>query len=83
MYIKIYPHKLMMRRIHSEYNSYANIDKDEVHRYIYPSDKYNSYHFFEVMRDLGDLFSSYSIDNSDACGVCYANANFTIETNMR
>lgn len=84
LFIKIYPHKLMMKRTHSEYNSYAGIDRDEVRRYVYPSDKYDSHHFFEVMTDLGDLFSScYSMDNSDASGVCYANANFTIETNMK
>ncbi len=84
MFIKIYPHKLMMRRMHSEYNSATDIDKREVYRYIAPSEKYKAYHFHEVMSDLSDLFKDcYYIDNTDASGVCYRNEHFTIETNMK
>lgn len=84
MSIKIYPHKIMMRRTHSEYNSYAEIDRKEIFRYITPSEKYGVSDFHKVMSDLSDLFTpSYQIDNSDASGVCYVGANFTIETNMK
>ena len=83
MFIKIYPHKLMMRRIYSEYNSASDIDRDEVYRYIVPSKKYKAHDFYMVMSDLSDLFDScYYTDSTDACGVCYRNEYFTIETNM-
>ena len=83
MFIKIYPHKLMMRRIYSEYNSAAGIDTNEVYRYITPSDKYSVLDFYDVMSDLSDLFGScYYTDSTDASGICYRNEHFTIETNM-
>ena len=84
MFIKIYPHELVMKRIHSEYNFATGIDRNEVYRYIAPSDKYGAYTFHQVMSDLRELFTPrYQIDNSDASGVCYAGANFIIETNMK
>jgi hypothetical protein len=84
MVIKIYPHKLMMRRTHSEYNSAAGIDTNEVYRYITPSDKYSVLDFYDVMSDLSDLFVECGyLDNSDASGVCYRNEHFTIETNIK
>ena len=84
MFIKIYPHKLMMRRIHSEYNSASGIDTNEVYRYISPSDKYNTQDFCAVMSDLSDLFVECGyLDGSDASGVRYRNEHFTIETNMK
>lgn len=84
MTIKIYPHKVMMRRTHSEYNTYSDINRNEVYRYITPSDKYGDYAFHQVMADLRELFTPrYSIDNSDASGVCYVGGNFTIEANMK
>ena len=83
MVIKIYPHKLMMRRTHSEYNSAAGIDTNEVYRYITPSDKYDAHDFYMIMSDLSDLFGScYYTDSTDASGICYRNEHFTIETNM-
>ena len=54
MVIKIYPHKLMMRRTHSEYNSAAGIDTNEVYGYITPSDKYSAHDFYMIMSDLSD-----------------------------
>ena len=84
MYIKIYPHKLMMRRIHSEYNSACSIGRKEVYRYIFPSDKYCIHDFNEVMSDLSDLFVECGyLDSSEAGGICYINDHFTIETNMK
>ncbi len=84
MSIKIYPHKLLMRRTHSEYNSAADIDRRKIYRYIAPSEKYKAYHFREVMSDLRDLFKEcYYIDDTDASGVRYINERFTIETNMK
>ena len=84
MYIKIYPHKLMMRRTHSEYNSASDFDTNEVCRYITPSDKYNVQDFYNVMSNLSDLFvDCYYMDSSDASGVCYVNEHFTVETNMK
>lgn len=83
MFIKIYPHKLMMRRIFSEYNSASDIDRNEVYRYIIPSEKYDVHDFYKVMSDLSDLFGScYYTDSTDASGICYRNEHFTIETNM-
>jgi hypothetical protein len=36
------------------------------------------------MADPRELFTPrYSIDNSDASGVCYVGGNFTIEANMK
>lgn len=72
MFIKIYPHKLVMKRIHSEYNFATGIDRDEVYRYITPSEKYGAFHSHEVMSNLNDLFTScYYVDNSDSCGIYY------------
>ena len=83
MFIKIYPHKLMMRRIYSEYNSASDIDRNEVYRYIVPSEKYDAHDFYMIMSDLSDLFGScYYTDSTDASGICYRNEQFTIETNM-
>ncbi len=83
MFLKIYPHKVMMRRIHSEYNSFSDIDRKEVYRYIAPSDKYSISDFYEVMDNLNDLFDScYYMDSSDASGVCYRNEHFTVVSNM-
>jgi len=83
MFIKIYPHKLMMRRIYSEYNSASDIDRNEVYRYIVPSEKYDAHDFYMIMSDLSDLFGScYYTDSTDASGICYMNEHFTIETNM-
>lgn len=83
MFIKIYPHKLMMRRIYSEYNSASDIDRNEVYRYIFPSEKYSAHDFDMVMSDLSDLFDScYYTDSTDASGICYRNEHFTIETNL-
>jgi len=83
MFIKIYPHKLMMRRIYSEYNSASDIDRNEVYRYIVPSEKYDAHDFYMIMSDLSDLFGScYYTDSTDASGICYRNEHFTIETNM-
>ena len=83
MFIKIYPHKLMMRRIYSEYNSASDIDRNEVYRYIIPSEKYDVHDFYKVMSDLSDLFGScYYTDSTDASGICYRNEHFIIETNM-
>lgn len=83
MFIKIYPNKLMMRRIHSEYNTASGIGRNEVYRYIVPSEKYNAHDFYNVMADLSDLFVECSYtDSSDASGICYRNEHFTIETNM-
>lgn len=83
MFIKIYPHKLMMRRTHSVYSSASGIDRKEVYRYIVPSDKYAIRDFYEVMSDLSDLFAScYYTDSTDASGICYQNEHFTVETNM-
>lgn len=74
----------MMRRTHSEYNFYTEIDRKEVFRYITPNDKYGASDFHKVMSDLSDLFTpNYQIDNSDASGICYVGANFTLETNMK
>ena len=84
MFIKIYPHKLMMRRIHSEYNSASGIDRKEVYRYIVPNDNYTIRDFYEVMSDLSDLFVECGyLDGSDVSGICYRNEYFTIETNMK
>lgn len=84
MFIKIYPHKLMMRRTHSEYNSASGIDRRKVYRYIVPSDKYDIHDFHEVMSDLSDLFVECGyLDSTDASGICYRNEHFTIETNMK
>lgn len=84
MFIKIYPHKLMMRRTHSEYNSAFGIDRREVYRYIAPSDNYSIHDFYEVMSDLSDLFVECGyLDSSDASGICYRNDHFTIETNIK
>ena len=83
MSIRIYPHKLMMRRSHSEYNSYSDVDIKKVFRYIAPSDKYGPYHFDEVMADLSFLFSgNYNDDTSDYDGVRYYGSNFRIESNV-
>ena len=83
MSIKIYPHKVLMSRRHSEYNSSDGIDRKEVYRYIAPSDKYGVSDFQKVMSDLSGLFTGCSYtDNSDASGVCYSNANFYIDTNI-
>ena len=83
MFIKIYPHKLMMRRIYSEYNSASDIDRNEVYRYIVPSEKYDAHDFYMIMSDLSYLFGScYYTDSTDASGICYRNEHFTIETNM-
>lgn len=83
MFIKIYPHKLMMRRIYSEYNSASDIDRNEVYRYIVPSEKYNAHDFYMIMSDLSDLFTScYYTDSTDASGICYRYEHFTVETNM-
>jgi hypothetical protein len=83
MFIKIYPHKLMMRRKYSEYNSASDIDIKEVYRYIVPSEKYDAHDFYMIMSDLSDLFDScYYTDSTDASGICYKNEHFTIETNM-
>lgn len=84
MFIKIYPHKLMMRRAHFEYNSACSIDRKELYRYIFPSDKYTVQDFYAVMSDLSDLFVECDyLDCSDASGVCYRNEHFTIETNIK
>ena len=83
MFIRLYPHKLMMRRIYSEYNSTSDIDRHEVFRYIVPNEKYNIHDFYKVMSDLSDLFEScYYTDSTDASGICYRNEHFTVETNM-
>ena len=83
MFIKIYPHKIMMRRIYSEFNSASDIDRNEVYRYTFPSEKYNAHDFHLVMSDLSDLFDSCNyIDSTDASGICYRNEHFTIETNL-
>ena len=84
MSIKIYPHKVVMSRRHAEYNSFVGIDRNKVYRYITPSDKYGASDFQKVMSDLSGLFTScYCTDSSDASGVCYSNANFSIITNVK
>ena len=84
MYIKIYPHKLMMRRCHSEYNSASGLDKNEVYRYIVPNEKYKVRDFYKIMEDLSGLFVGESyLDNTDYCGVCYSYENFHIEANVK
>jgi len=84
MSIKIYPQKVVMSRRHAEYNSFVGIDRNKVYRYITPSDKYGASDFQKVMSDLSGLFTScYYTDSSDASGVCYSNANFSIITNVK
>lgn len=82
MSIKIYKHKIVLRRSHSEYDSLRDIDYDQTYRYIYPNERYNIDDFENVMDDLSDLFhANYCIDDSDSSGHSHNSSNFHIETN--
>lgn len=84
MSVKIWPHKIQMKRTHREWSSWAGLTQNELHRYIFPSEKYGVWHFNELMSDTSDLFeTNYSMDSSDVSGVCYCSANFSIETNAK
>lgn len=84
MSVKIWPHKVQLRRTHKEYVSGTDIDINQTIRYIYPSKKYSHNHFYEVMSDYGQLFSSnYSQCESDPAGSYSILANFHIETNCK
>lgn len=82
MSIKIWPHKIQLRREHKEYLSGSDIDINEIYRYIYPNEKYNISDFEELMSDTGDFFceNSYN-DDSGYDGHYIVNQNFYIETN--
>lgn len=83
MFIKIWPHKIHIRRKHSEYNSYSDLDRNVVCRYMFPHEKYHDYNFREVMSDMGELFrGNYSESESDYSGHYSTAANFKIETNI-
>lgn len=84
MSIKIWPHKIQMRRSHREYSSESGVDISNTLRYIYPNDKYSVSDFNQVMSDMGDLFcGNYSRDESYYDGHYSIAANFRIETNVK
>lgn len=84
MTIKIWPHKIQMRRIHREYVSGTDIDVNQTYRYIYPNDKYSVSDFNKVMSDMDDLFNgNYSQDESDYSGHYSIAANFKVKTNVK
>ncbi len=84
MSIKIYPHKLQIRRSYSYYNSPCNINTNRTYRYIYPEDKYNKWDYDEVMGDLGQLFCNRSnYHYSDCQGNITHRTNFEIKTNLK
>lgn len=84
MSIKIYQHKLVVRRTHNECNSLCDIDRNYRVRYEYPSDKYTERQYLEAFSDTNDLFcEAYVLDDTDAQGRCYCNSNFSIETNVK
>lgn len=84
MSIKIWPHKIQMRRIHREYVSGTDIDVNQTYRYIYPNDKYSVSDFNKVMSDMDDLFNgNYSQDESDYSGRYSIAANFKVKTNVK
>lgn len=84
MSVKMWPHKIQIRREHREYVSGCNIDVNQIYRYIHPSDKYFVSDFNEVMSNMGNLFNAnYSQDESEYNGHYTITANFTIETNVK
>lgn len=84
MSIKIWPHKIQLRRTHSEYVSGSDIDINQTFRYIFPSDKYSESDFKEVMSNTGELFTgNYSQEESDYSGHYSIAANFHVETNVK
>lgn len=83
MSIKIWPHKIQLRREHKEYLSGSDIDINKIYRYIYPNEKYHVSDFEELMSDTSDFFCAcYYNDESDYDGHYITHANFNIETNI-
>ena len=84
MSIKIWPHKIQIRREHKEYLSGSDIDINEIYRYIYPNEKYNVSDFEELMSDTSDFFCETSYyDDSDYDGHYIIRQNYSIETNVK
>ena len=84
MSIKIYPHKITMRRIHSEFDIYTDKSLNQTLRYIYPNEKYGTSQFDEVMEDLYCLFEgNYIEDSSGPDKRCGFGSHFTISTNIK
>ena len=84
MSIKIWPHKIQIRRKHHEYVSGTDTNINETYRYIYPSERYGEYEFQEVMSDMGGLFCDNSSQyDSDYCGYYSISESFHIETNIK
>lgn len=84
MSIKIWPHKIQMRRSHNVYNSDCGIDENYVCRYIFPNDNYNEDDFEEVMSEANDFFGErYCQHDSDMTGHYIVGASYSIETNVK
>lgn len=84
MSIKIWPHKIQIRRKHHEYVSGTDTNINETYRYIYPSERYGEYEFQEVMSHTGGLFCDNSSQyDSDYCGYYSISESFHIETNIK
>ena len=84
MSVKIWPHKIQMKRTHEVWSSWNGTEENELRRYIFPDEKYGVHDFKALMDYSGDLFSEcYSEDNSDYCGHCSSSAGFSVETNVK
>ncbi len=78
--IKLYPHKISMRRIFSEYSTYRDKNPSNTYRYIYPNDKYGIEDFNKVLYNLDNLFEVDSyISESDGASHQINKSNFSIK----
>lgn len=82
MSIKLYSHKLVLKREHKEYNPSCGIDRRPRFRYIYPNRRYCSDDFEQVMSDTSFLFGPNESFWDDDCCCCGTTSITSIESNL-
>ena len=85
MSLKIWPNKIQMRHSHRVWSSWDGYTTNYCDRYIFPSEKYSSYHLDQLLSGLGSIScDNYVNDQSLECMTLMKTwYNFKIETNVK
>lgn len=84
MSIRIWPHKLQMRRYHEIWSSWNGTELHDLYRYTFPGGKHSVSEFEELISYTGGLFyAEYSSHDRDGAQHSCIYSNFKIETNVK
>ena len=84
MSIRIWPHKLQMRRDEQDWTSWSGYRTNDHFRYTFPDGKHSLFEFDELINGTSDLFCANDSDyNNDGYQHSCFYTNFTIETNVK